>query len=75
MKNILWITNNPFSYHNVLLGASEQPQNSGTWLDAAFKGITSHSDIKLHIVTASHVNDILRGEYEGHQFYVLPGGI
>jgi glycosyltransferase involved in cell wall biosynthesis len=74
MKNILWITNNPFSYHNVLLGVSDKPKNSGSWLDAAFTGIASESDIRLHIVTISNVREILRGEYEGHKFYVLPGG-
>jgi glycosyltransferase involved in cell wall biosynthesis len=74
MKKILWITNCPFSYHHVLLGKKELPRSSGTWLDAAYLGIISQPDIQLHIVTVSNISEPLKGEYEGHVFYILPGG-
>ena len=71
---VLWVTNVPFAYHNDLLGKANGAIASGSWLYAAYESIKNDIDTKLYIVTVADIATVLSGEYEGNEFYVLPGG-
>lgn len=73
--NILWITNMPFGYHNVMLHQESSPVISGSWLYAAYEGAKQDINTTLHIVTVSNVSKRIDGEHEGNYFHILPGGV
>ena len=71
---VLWVTNVPFAHHNDLLGKKEGAIASGSWLYAAYESAKNDERTKLFIVTTANISNVLSGEYDGNEFYVLPGG-
>lgn len=71
---VLWVTNVPFGHHNDLLCKKDGAVASGSWLYAAYESAKNDARIKLFIVTVANISDVLFGEYDGNEFYVLPGG-
>lgn len=71
---VLWVTNVPFDHHNDLLCKKDGAIASGSWLYAAYESAKNDARTKLFIVTVANISDVLFGEYDGNEFYVLPGG-
>lgn len=70
---VLWITNILFAHHNEMMGIMNRV-TGGSWLYAAYDGSLSDSNIELHIITSSNVNEVKKSSKDGNSFYIIPGG-
>lgn len=64
----------PFAYHNDMLGKTNAPVISGSWLYAAYESAKTDTEIDLHIATVANIAERLDGVTEGNTFHILPGG-
>lgn len=70
---VLWITNILFAHHNDMMGIMNRV-TGGSWLNAAYDGSLSDSNLELHIITSSNVSEVMKSSKDGNSFYIIPGG-
>lgn len=69
----LWITNILFAHHKEMMGITNRV-TGGSWLNAAYDGSLSDSNLELHIITSSNVSEVMKSSKDGNSFYIIPGG-
>lgn len=65
----------PFAHHNDMLGASNKPIASGSWLYAAYESAKKDKSCELHIATVSKTAKLISRTSDGVTFHIVPGNV